>query len=217
MLQRLKAVITFATLTCSTTVLAQSGSTLSGTVQGWQDGEAEIVLLAPRHVPPPFARPADAPTIGTVGEDGSLSISVPESFPEEEFVHVAQFLDPGCSDASLEPPDAVYFPVTFGVYTAEGGLVGEVFRGSSGAERGPLPGEFTTLPGYAEEPFELRGSCTDPRRRVVEDYDFSVDGGWHEIVQSFTEHPERAGWRIDRWRNEPVPEKAVWLLITPPR
>lgn len=217
MSERLKAVVTFAALIFSTTVLAQSGTTLSGVVPRWQEGEADIVLLPPRHVPPPFTRPSDSLQIGTVAEDGTFTITLPESLPREEFVPVARFLDPGCAELSLEPAEAAYFPITFGVYDAGGALIGELFRGSTGAEQGPIPGEYTTLPGYAEQGFTLRGSCPDPRRPVVEEYDVSVEAGWHELVQTFTEHPEKTGWRIDRWRNEPVPEQAVWLLIGPPR
>lgn len=214
---RLFPVMSLVVLASSSTVLAQSGTTLSGELSTWRDGSAEIVLLAPRHIPPPFVRPANSPTIGTVAGDGSFRLTIPERFPEDEFVPVVDYLDSNCSGASLEPRDAVYFPMTYGVYKSDGTLIGEIFRGSPGAGRGPAPGEFSTLPGYANRPFTLRGECPDPSRRVVEDYDFSVEAGWHEIVQSFAEHPDQSGWRIDRWRNEPVPANATWTLIRPPR
>lgn len=207
----------FGALIFTTVVHAQPGSTMSGTIPNWEDGEARIVLLGPRQVPPPRVRPAGVQTIGTITADGSFTLDVPGSFTEEDFVPVAEFLDPGCSNIALEPPDAVYFPVIYGVYRDDGTLIGEIFRGSPGAEKGPIPGEFTSLPGYAEQSFTLTGSCPDERRFVVEDYDFSVEAGWHELIQSFTEHPDKAGWRSDLWRNQAVPDQATWILLRPPR
>lgn len=209
--------IWFGALALSTSVSAQPDATVTGTVTGWQYGEANVVLLAPRHVPPPFVRPGSAPTIGAVASDGAFTINLPESFPDEDFVPAAGFLDPTCSDLSVDPPDASYVPIIYAVYRDDESLLGEIFRGSPGVERGPLPGEFTTLPGYAEHSFSLNGSCPDPRRSVIEDYDFTVDAGWHELIQSFTENPERVGWRTDLWRNQAVPDEAIWILIQPPR
>lgn len=217
MFVRGKLSIWFGALILSTAAFAQPGSTLRGTVPGWDDGEARVVLLGARHVPPPRVRPADARTIGSIASDGEFAITLPEDFPAGDFVPVAEFLDPGCPELSLEPRDAVYFPVIYGIYRDDGTLIGEIFRGSPGAEKGPLPGEFTTLPGYAEQSFTLSGSCPDSRRFVVEDYELDVEAGWHELVQSFTEHPEKAGWRSDLWRNEAVPDDAIWILLRPPR
>ena len=216
MSQRPQATVAIVLMTIAGLVLAQSAPSFEGQVQGWQDGEAEIVLLAPGHVPPPFVRPAEAPTIGQIAEDGRFSLTLPESLPEDAFVPVDDFLDPGCVDAVLDPPDATYFPVAYGIYRDDGSLIGEIFRASSGADVGPQPGEYSTLPGYAEQSFTLSGVCPNPTRRVEEDYDFSVEAGWHEIVQSFEEHPSEPGWRIDRWRNEPVPDDAIWVILRPP-
>lgn len=122
MFVRLIAVMSVSTVMCSGLVLARPDTSSSGSLPGWQDGEAEVVLLEPRHVPPPFVRPSNSTTIGRVAADGRFSI-----------------------------------------------------------------------------------------------YDFSVGAGWHEIVQSFAEHPEQPGWRVDRWRKQSVPEDAVRVLIRPPR
>lgn len=196
---------------------AQPGAILSGTVSGWQDGDAEVVLLLPRHIPPPYVRPADAPVIGSVASDGSLTIAVPERFPPDEFVPVADFLDPGCTELSLAPESATYFPIAYGVYRDNGSLIGEVFLGNRALADapGPVPGGYSLLHGYADQPFSLQGQCEDPRRRVIEDYDVDVEAGWHDVVQRFEDAPDREGWRIDRWRAEAVPEDAVWLLLRP--
>jgi hypothetical protein len=117
----------------------------------------------------------------------------------------------------VAPEDAVYVPIALAVYDSDGRLIGEIFEASPGLSVavGPSPGEYTVVSGYADEGFTLTGKCSDSRRRVVEDYDFTVEAGWHDIIQSFEEDPGRERWRIDAWRNDPVPEDAVWVLLRP--
>lgn len=204
-----------AVLLCAGAAWAQPGATLSGQLPQWREGEAEVLLLLPRHVPPPFTRPADALVVGAVDASGVFTITLPEAFPRDGYVPVGEFLDPECTEARVSPADATYVPIAYGAYGPDGRLIGEIFQASS-AHAGPAPGEYSILSGLADAGFEIRGACADDRRRVVEDYDFSVGAGWHDIVQRFARHPDRDGWRIDRWRNEEVPGDAVWTLLRPP-
>ena len=208
------AVLLF-TLTLSSTVLAQDSLTFSGQVQDWQYGEAQLII--PGSVPPPLSRPEGAPVIGAVAADGSFTFTLPETMPEEDFVPVGEFLDPGCTDLTVSPEDASYYPVAIVAYRSDGSVIGEIFRGSPGIEAGPIPPGYSVLSGYATESFTVRGSCPAPDRAVVEDYDFAVEPGWHDVIQRFMEAPERPNWRIDRWVSEPIPDDAVWVLIRPPQ
>lgn len=217
MRSRLPMLVALFALVCSSTALAQSESIVAGEVEEWQGRAADLVLLTHRHIPPPFVRPAGVPTVGTVEPDGSFTLSIPSPFSTEDSVGVVDFLDPGCAGGVVTPEGATYVPLAIVAYDSEGALVGEIFQASAGSGLGvgPVPGGYSIVYGYSDDGFALRGTCPDARRQVVEDYDFAVGAGWHEVVQRFEEDPNRVGWRIDRWRSEPVPEDAVWVMISP--
>ena len=203
-------------LAATGSAIGQTPESYSGQVSGWNAGQGQLILINSNDWPPPRTLPPDAMVVGSVTPDGQMSVTLPESMPEDEFVPAGGFLDPGCENLTVTPADAQYYPIELIAYSMDGDMIGIVFLANPGAA-GPAPGGYSVLMGYSAQPYSLSGSCPQRGRSVIEEYDFSVEPGWHSIVQRFSEHPEEEGMRLDRWTNEDVPEDATWILERPPR
>lgn len=192
----------------------QEGPAFSGTISGWSFGEGDLVMHSPTQGRPPQNLTAEQPVIGSVASDGSFRFGLPAAPPEERLVPVAN--GAACADLTAEPSDAEFFPLDVIVYDADGRLAGLLFPVSPGGGNGPVVGGYSVLMGYTEGGVSVSGSCFDPGRKVEERHEASVEPGWHLLVQRFEDHPEREGWRLDRWRSEPMPDDVEWVLLTPP-
>ena len=214
---RLQVVLAVAVvfLSAYSSALAQETESMSGHVEGWTDGEAQVVLVNGSDWPPAMTMRSDALVVGSVSADGELQFTLPPSMPDEEFVPVGEFLDPGCEDLTQSPEDARYFPMELIAYSPEGNVIGAVFLVNPGGGSGPVPGGYSVLMGYSTQSFTLRGSCPQAGRPVVEAYDLAVEPGWHTMIQRFSEHSEDPRIRVDTWVNEDIPEDAVWIIDRP--
>lgn len=194
---------------------AQQGPTFSGTVADWRHGESDLVMHAPVQGQPPAELADDQRVLGRVGEDGSFSFELPAELPDDDLVPIVTGIG-DCADLTADPEGVRFYPLDVIVYDEDDTLAGLLFPVSPGGDQGPVVPGYSVLMGYTDRAVTVRGSCADEARRVEEAYDTTVEQGWHLLVQRFEEHPTRDGWRIDRWRAEPMPEDVEWVLLTPP-
>lgn len=193
---------------------AQQGATFSGAVADWAHGEGDLVMHSSAHGQPPAELADDQRVLGRVEADGSFSFELPTELPDDELVPIDTGIG-DCSDLTADPEGVRFYPLDVIVYE-DGVLAGLLFPVSPGGGQGPVVPGYSVLMGYTNRAVTVRGSCVNEARRVEEAYDATVEQGWHLLVQRFDEHPTRDGWRIDRWRAEPMPEDVEWVLLIPP-
>ena len=193
-------------------ILAQNDLTFSGQLSNWEGGEAQLVLNVATGPPAPTLGP-DSVVIGDLAADGSFNFTLPESMPEEALVPYSEVLGADhCEEASITPEDALAAPVAIAIYTDEG-LVGGLFRANPEYQPGQGPPDYRLAVGYTPGEVTVQGRCTRTEAPVpfVDEFDFTVGPGWHQLVVWVRQDPN-----ANSFSNDPVPEDAAWKVFRPP-
>lgn len=198
-----------------------AGVNLSGTVSGWDQGEAELTILL-------FGEGFfdDYPSVATstIAEDGSFMIAIPESIPDEALTEggVFSLCERGRFDGTVSTQT---WREAFAALMVrrDGEALGLVTPASSEAVAGfnqsNDAGDFFIGLLYVDRNIAVQGNCG--RGGFVSDYDIELTEGWNQViftveedtepgsaimsVRSVTRHPEGTGWYFtpleDLWRS----------------
>ena len=186
---------------------------LSGTLQGWDQGEATIAVESSNEDGTFRGTLAEAP----VAEDGSFELELPAEVPAEllEEVDASQVCPGGGVTVSSE---SVQWTLIFGLSVLQDGTsVGNAVLTSSEGVMGPdqesaSEGDQGVIHVYSTEPVSVQGTCTESDGNT-QTINADLKEGWNALVFTITDVSEGARTLESEVVDEP--SGVNWFFIPP--
>jgi hypothetical protein len=187
---------------------------LSGTIQDWPGGAAEITAQVYR---PDFR--VEVIASGEVNDQGGFSLTLPDSLREALLFSLPPELLQYCENLNVSEPQARGNIIAWLEAYRGADMLGAVVQISAldwADEWTGAPPTGTSAVGrvYVDRDVSVTGSCEDQFLGLSASFEVDLEAGWNIVVVRVTESTEaRLGVEV---KTEPVPDAVGWHLWVPP-